>query len=107
MGLMVIEQFNDSRPSFAEIAAVIARAKELAQADFRRQVAAALPAPPAPRPALIYQSEDSPVHVTLADLERVALPPASARPALAYQPGEVVNPATGNRIAVRRMPPGS
>jgi hypothetical protein len=69
-----IEMFNDSRSSFAEIAEVIARAKEMATAD-------ALPAPapvaqifsPRPLPALSYQPEERVEIVTMADLERVAV----------------------------------
>jgi hypothetical protein len=77
MGFMVIEAFNDTRPSFHEIAAVIARAKEMATADARP-----LPAPPPvaeilpppPRFALAYQPEEEVVKLSLADLARVALP---------------------------------
>lgn len=72
----IIEAFNDTRPSFIEIAAVIARAKEMAAADARP-----LPAPapvaqifsPRPLPALSYQPQERVEIVTMADLERVAV----------------------------------
>jgi hypothetical protein len=75
-GALMIEEFNDCAPSFHEIAAVIARAKEMAAADARP-----LPAPapmaqifsPRPLPALSYQPEERVEIVTMADLERVAV----------------------------------
>lgn len=74
---MTIEAFNDSRPSFAEVAAVIARAKELARADFRRQLPppSAVPQVPLqqPRPALTYQPERPVEVITMADMQRVAV----------------------------------
>jgi hypothetical protein len=77
-GGMVIETFNDTRPSFHEIAAVIARAKEMATADARPlpappRVAEILPPPP--RLALAYQPEEPVVvKLNMGDLARVALP---------------------------------
>jgi hypothetical protein len=69
-----IEGFNDSRPTFGEIAAVMARAKELAAAH---AMAAQAPGPlrPPPRPALSYQPQEAMpvVQITEADLERVAI----------------------------------
>lgn len=70
--VMQIESFNDSH-SFAEVARVIERAKELAMGSARQSSAAEiLP----PRPALTYQPEDEQrpvVKVSMADLERVAV----------------------------------
>ena len=71
---MQIEAFNDNH-SFAEVAAVIERAKQLARGA-ARQVPAPAPAaeilPPLQRPALTHQpeSERPTITVTLADLER-------------------------------------
>jgi hypothetical protein len=71
-GVMRIVEFNDSRRSFAEIAAVIARAKQLATADLQPS-----PVPqtvgPWSRPALTYQPEEPVKIITMADLERVAV----------------------------------
>jgi hypothetical protein len=63
-----IENFNDSRRSFSEIAEVINRAKQLALQYHGRQAPA--------RPALTYQPDDDQgpvIEVTEADMERVAL----------------------------------
>ena len=76
---MQIEAFNDSH-SFAEVARVIERAKELASAS-AQPPAHASPAPvaeilpPLPRPALTHQpgNERPTIKLTLADLERVAV----------------------------------
>ena len=64
--VMQIEAFNDSH-SFAEVAEVIDRAKQLARA--------AQFSPPPQRPALTYQPEEARpvVELDLADLERVAV----------------------------------
>lgn len=63
--VMGIEGFNDTH-SFAEVAAVIKRAKQLALAAHWAQQ-------PQAHPALSYQPEqDQVVTVTLADMERVA-----------------------------------
>jgi hypothetical protein len=78
-GFTQVENFNDTRLSYSEIAAVIARAKHIAMQTYAR----ALPPPsrqpqiaaprPAARPALTYQPEKQVHVVTLADMERVAL----------------------------------
>ena len=63
-----IENFNDFRRSYGEIAEVLARARQLAAAHNAQQAPA--------RPALTYQPEDEQrpvVKVTMADLERVAV----------------------------------
>jgi hypothetical protein len=70
----VIQTFNDSQPSYHEIAAVIARAKQMATADLRP---APSPLPetlgPWSRPALTYQPGERVEIITMADLERVAV----------------------------------
>jgi hypothetical protein len=73
---MQIESFNDSH-SFAEVAEVIERAKQLALAAARPAHVPSAPQilPPPSRPALAHQPEDSVVRVTMADLERVAAKP--------------------------------
>jgi hypothetical protein len=71
----VIESFNDSH-SFAEVAAVIERAKQLASAPARQLPPPAPVAqilPPAARPALTYQPQERVEIVTMSDLERVAV----------------------------------
>ena len=65
-----IELFNDTRVSFREIAEVLARAKELATAHARQA-----PPPLSPRPPMLqYQPQDNVVRLTMADLQRVAVP---------------------------------
>ena len=64
--VMHIEWFNDSH-SFAEVAAVIARAKQLALAAARQPEIL-----PPHRPALTYQPESgSTIGITLTDAERL------------------------------------
>jgi hypothetical protein len=79
-GWRSIEDFNDTRLSYRQIAAVIARAKELAMSVYPRAAAPCLnparPAeilPPPRRAALTHQPERPVEVVTLADMERVAL----------------------------------
>jgi hypothetical protein len=67
--VMQIEEFNDSH-SFAEVAAVIERAKELAAAA--RQSSAAEILPPS-HPALTYQPQERVAIITVADMERVTV----------------------------------
>jgi hypothetical protein len=71
VGLMGIEGFNDSRGSYTEIAAVLARAKQLAAA--RQSPAPVAEILPPDRLALTHQPESElpTIKVTLADLERV------------------------------------
>jgi hypothetical protein len=66
-----IEAFNDTH-SFAEVAEVIERAKQLAAA--RQSPAPAAEIPPPSRAALTYQPEERVEIITMADLERVAVP---------------------------------
>jgi hypothetical protein len=72
-GFAAIEDFNDTRRSYRQIAAVMERAKQLAMQDAARQwqMQAAQK-----RPALTHQPQEAMpvVKITLADLERVALP---------------------------------
>jgi hypothetical protein len=70
--VMQIEAFNDSH-SFAEVARVIERAKELATGATRQSPVAELP-PPQRRPALAYQPQEQVKVIGVADMERVALP---------------------------------
>jgi hypothetical protein len=75
--IMQIESFNDSH-SYDEVAAVIARAKQLAlAATWEVRQARAAPAaeilPPRRRPALTHQPERPVDVITLADMERVAV----------------------------------
>jgi hypothetical protein len=70
---MDIEKFNDSRTSYSKIAAVIARAKELATANLRQQVPSPSPQIQQSHPALTYRPEERVVTLTLVDLERVAV----------------------------------
>jgi hypothetical protein len=65
-GIRGIENFNDSRRSFGEIAEVLSRAKELALEHQARQSPR--------RPAVTHQPQpDRVIEVTEADIERVAL----------------------------------
>lgn len=72
-GFSTIEDFNDTRRSYRQIAAVMQRAKQLAMTDAARQWQIQ---PPQKRPALTHQPQEAMpvVKVTMADLERVALP---------------------------------
>jgi hypothetical protein len=69
--VMQIESFNDSH-SFAEVAEVIARAKQLALASMRQSSAPQI-LPPPRRPALTHQpeSERPTIDLTLTDIERL------------------------------------
>jgi hypothetical protein len=69
--IMPIESFNDSH-SFAEVAEVIERAKQLALASMRQSPQAVEILPP-PRPALTHQPErEAPtINLTLPERERV------------------------------------
>jgi hypothetical protein len=72
--VMEIERFNDTH-SFAEVAQVIERAKQLAMGAARQSSAPQI-LPPSSRPALTHQPEQDQgraVKVTIADLERVAV----------------------------------
>jgi len=66
-----IEDFNDSRASYTEIAEVIARAKQLAAAHSQASPAAEIQPPS--RAALTHQPSERVEIVTMADLERVAV----------------------------------
>ena len=73
-----IELFNDTRVSFSDIAEVLARAKQLAMAHAGTPRPHASPAlPEVKRPALTHQPQEAMpvVKITMADLERVAVPP--------------------------------
>jgi hypothetical protein len=67
-----IEDFNDSRASYTEIAEVIARAKQLAAAHSQASRAAEILPPPS-RAALTHQPQERIEIITMADLERVAV----------------------------------
>jgi len=83
-GYQSVENFNDTRPFYGQIAEVMARARQLAMNWHARAlpppVAQILPSPlpqvalqqPA-RPALTYQPEEQVQIITLADMERVAV----------------------------------
>jgi len=78
-GFQVVENFNDTRLFYGQIAEVMTRAKQLATMWHAR----ALPAPssvplvalqPPTRPALTYQPQERvAIVVTMSDLERVAV----------------------------------
>jgi hypothetical protein len=70
-GPMGIEAFNDSRASYSEVAALVARAKELAAANSPQRTVGQI-LPPRSRPALTYQPGEQVKVITLADMERVA-----------------------------------
>lgn len=75
-GFEQVENFNDSRLFYGQIADVMNRAKQLAMMWYARALPAPAPqiAPPAsPYPALTYQPQERVEVITLADMERVAL----------------------------------
>lgn len=80
-GFQHVENFNDTRLFYGQIAEVMTRAKQLAMMWYARALPAPVPqpsvpqiAPPAPaHPALTYQPQEQVEVITLADMERVAL----------------------------------
>lgn len=75
---VVIENFNDTRLFFGQIAEVLTRAKQVAMMRYARQLPPPSSVPQVPlaqsRPALAYQpEEDHTVRLTMNDLERVAV----------------------------------
>ena len=99
-----IEQFNDNADDYSEIAAVIRRAKEMAQEAARlpavRQ-AAALPAPAVakflpPEPARLPAPRPAPVAV-VAERPRPMIDVTPPAPAPFHVPAPPAPPRTGNR----------
>jgi len=78
-GFAHVEDFNDTRLFYRQIAQVMTRAKQLATMWYARAVPAPSPVPqvallqPPARPALTYQPERQVEIITLADMERVAV----------------------------------
>jgi hypothetical protein len=77
-GFQVVENFNDTRLFYGQIAEVMTRAKQLAMMWYARALPAPSPVPqvalqPPARPALTYQPEQQVEIITLADMERVAV----------------------------------
>jgi hypothetical protein len=71
-GFHHVETFNDTRLFYGQIAALMARAKQIAMMSYARALPAPAPQVMPVRPALTYQQEQV-VTVTIADMERVAV----------------------------------